>query len=99
MKAVNHILRDTVRITSNVSSTTIIGQSVWFGGYSGTENVQLDREKVKYRIGDTLVKTGTDNFGTVVGNNRAIGVSVIILHGIYVSANSIIQAGTLLGKC
>lgn len=78
----------------NVILDSIVGQHVWFGGYSGTANVQLNRQDVKYRIGDTLVNTGA-----VVGNNCAIGASVIILPGRHVSANSIIQAGTLLGKC
>lgn len=41
--------------------------------------MQLNRQDVKYRMGDTLVNTGTDHFGA--------------------AANSIIQAGTLLGKC
>src|SRR5919112_671299 len=83
----------------NVILDSIIGENVWFGGYSGTANVQLNRQYVKYRIGDTLVSTGTDHFGAVVGNNCAIGASVIILPGRHVSANSIVQAGTLLGKC
>ena len=83
----------------NVILDSIVGQNVWFGGYSGTANVQLNRQDVKYRIGDTLVNTGTDHFGAVVGNNCAIGASVIILPGRHVSANSVIQAGTLFGKC
>lgn len=51
----------------NVILDSIVGQNVWFGGYSGTANVQLNRQDVKYRIGDTLVNTGTDHFGAVVG--------------------------------
>jgi hypothetical protein len=35
----------------------------------------------KNRIGEILVSTGTDHFGAVVGNNCAIGASVIILPG------------------
>lgn len=83
----------------NVILDSIIGENVWYGGYSGTANVQLNRQNVKYRIGDILVSTGTDHFGAVVGNNCAIGASVIILPRRHVSANSVIQAGTLLGKC
>ena len=40
----------------------------------------------KNRMGKTLVNTGTDHFGTIVGNNCAIGASVIILPGIQVQA-------------
>jgi UDP-N-acetylglucosamine diphosphorylase / glucose-1-phosphate thymidylyltransferase / UDP-N-acetylgalactosamine diphosphorylase / glucosamine-1-phosphate N-acetyltransferase / galactosamine-1-phosphate N-acetyltransferase len=50
-------------------------------------------------MGKTLVNTLTDHFGAVVGNNCAIGASVIMLLGRHVPANSIIQAETFLGKC
>jgi UDP-N-acetylglucosamine diphosphorylase / glucose-1-phosphate thymidylyltransferase / UDP-N-acetylgalactosamine diphosphorylase / glucosamine-1-phosphate N-acetyltransferase / galactosamine-1-phosphate N-acetyltransferase len=50
-------------------------------------------------MGKTLVNKGTDHFGAVVGNNCAIGASVIILPARHVPADSIIQAETFLGKC
>jgi UDP-N-acetylglucosamine diphosphorylase / glucose-1-phosphate thymidylyltransferase / UDP-N-acetylgalactosamine diphosphorylase / glucosamine-1-phosphate N-acetyltransferase / galactosamine-1-phosphate N-acetyltransferase len=53
----------------------------------------------KNRIGEILVSTGTDHFSAVVGNNCAIGASVIILPGRHVPANSIIQEEKFLGKC
>jgi UDP-N-acetylglucosamine diphosphorylase / glucose-1-phosphate thymidylyltransferase / UDP-N-acetylgalactosamine diphosphorylase / glucosamine-1-phosphate N-acetyltransferase / galactosamine-1-phosphate N-acetyltransferase len=53
----------------------------------------------KNRMGKTLVNTGTDHFGAVVGNNCAIGASVIILPARHVPADSNIQAETFLGKC
>ena len=53
----------------------------------------------KNRIGEILVNTGTDHFGAVVGNNCAIGASVIILPGRHVPANSINQVERFLGKC
>jgi UDP-N-acetylglucosamine diphosphorylase / glucose-1-phosphate thymidylyltransferase / UDP-N-acetylgalactosamine diphosphorylase / glucosamine-1-phosphate N-acetyltransferase / galactosamine-1-phosphate N-acetyltransferase len=82
----------------NVILDTIIGQNVWFGGYSGTANVLLDRKNVRYKVGDNLIDTGTDHFGSVIGNNCCIGASVIILPGRKVSSNSMIQAGTIV-KC
>jgi acetyltransferase-like isoleucine patch superfamily enzyme len=82
----------------NVILDSIIGRNVWFGGYSGTANVLLDRKNVSYQIGDKLVDTGTDHFGAVVGNNCAIGASVIILPGRQVQSNTVIQAGTIVGK-
>ena len=80
----------------NVILDTLVGQNVWFGGYSGTANVLLDRRNVKCKVNDTLVDTGTDHFGSVVGNNCCIGASVIILPGRKVSPNSQIQAGTIV---
>jgi UDP-N-acetylglucosamine diphosphorylase / glucose-1-phosphate thymidylyltransferase / UDP-N-acetylgalactosamine diphosphorylase / glucosamine-1-phosphate N-acetyltransferase / galactosamine-1-phosphate N-acetyltransferase len=82
----------------NVILDSIIGRNVWFGGYSGTANVLLDRKNVRYQMHDKLVDTGTNHFGAVVGNNCAIGASVIILPGRQVQSNTVIQAGTIFGK-
>ena len=72
----------------NIILDSIIGENVWFGGYSGTANVLLDRRNVKYQIGNSLVNTGIDHFGAVLGNNCAIGASVIILPGMQIQPNS-----------
>jgi bifunctional UDP-N-acetylglucosamine pyrophosphorylase/glucosamine-1-phosphate N-acetyltransferase len=82
----------------NVILDSIIGKDVWFGGYSGTANALLNKQSIRYKIDGTLVDTGTDHFGAVVGNNCAIGASVIILPGRQVASNSIVQAGTIFGK-
>jgi acetyltransferase-like isoleucine patch superfamily enzyme len=82
----------------NVILDSIIGKNVWFGGYSGTANVLLDRKNVRYKISDRLIDTGTDHFGAVVGNNCAIGASVIILPGRQIPTNTVIQAGTVIGN-
>ena len=83
----------------NVILDSLIGQNVWFGGYSGTANVLLNRKNIKYDIGDRrLIDTGTDHFGAVVGNNCAVGASVIILPGRELQRNTVIQAGTVVGK-
>jgi UDP-N-acetylglucosamine diphosphorylase / glucose-1-phosphate thymidylyltransferase / UDP-N-acetylgalactosamine diphosphorylase / glucosamine-1-phosphate N-acetyltransferase / galactosamine-1-phosphate N-acetyltransferase len=82
----------------NVILDSIIGRNVWFGGYSGTANVLLDRKNVRYQIDDDLVDTGTDHFGAVIGNNCTVGASVIILPGRQIQPNTIIQAGTIVGK-
>ena len=82
----------------NVILDSILGDNVWFGGYSGTANVLLTKKNVKYKIDETLIDTGINHFGTVVGNNSAIGAAVIILPGRQIQANSTIQAGTIFGK-
>jgi len=82
----------------NVILDSVMGENVWFGGYSGTANVLLTKKNVKYQIGDTLVDSGTDHFGSVVGNNSSVGAAVIILPGRQILPNSSIQAGTIFGK-
>ena len=83
----------------NVILDSIIGDNVWFGGYSGTANVLLTQGNIKYEISSgKLVDTETNHFGAVVGNDSAIGASVIILPGRQVPHNTMIQAGTIFGK-
>ena len=86
----------------NVILDSIIGENVWFGGYSGTANVLLSRKNIKYEIFDEfaqklLIDTGLDHFGAVVGENCAIGASVIILPGRQIPQDTVIQAGTIYG--
>ena len=65
----------------------------------GTANVLLTRKNIRYEIGDgKSVDTGTNHFGATIGNNCAIGASVIILPGRQIQSHSIIQAGTIFGK-
>ena len=82
----------------NVILDSIIGDNVWFGGYSGTANVLLTKKNVKYHIDDKIMDTGMNHFGAVVGNNSAVGAAVIILPGRQIPPNSIIQAGTIVGE-
>ena len=82
----------------NVILDSVIGKGVWLGGYSGTANVLLNRQNIRYELNGQLVDTGTNHFGAVIGNNCSVGASVIILPGRQVPSNSIIQAGTIFGK-
>ncbi len=77
---------------------SLIGDNVWFGGYSATANVLLSRENVKFQINGNLLDTGTDHFGAVVGNNSTVGANVLILPGRQIPPNSRIQAGTIVRK-
>src|SRR5918995_3555769 len=82
----------------NVILDSIIGENVWFGGYSGTANVLLTQGNIRYEISKgNLIDSGTNHFGAVVGNNSAIGASVIILPGRQVPHRTMIQAGTIFG--
>jgi acetyltransferase-like isoleucine patch superfamily enzyme len=82
----------------NVILDSVIGKAVWLGGYSGTANVLLNNQNIRYDLNGQLVDTGTNHFGAVVGNNCSVGAAVIILPGRQVPSNSIIQAGTIFGK-
>jgi acetyltransferase-like isoleucine patch superfamily enzyme len=83
----------------NVILDSIIGEKVWFGGYSGTANVLLNQGCIRYETSSgNLVNTGTNHFGALVGNNCAIGASVIILPGRRVPKDTMIPPGTIFGS-
>jgi UDP-N-acetylglucosamine diphosphorylase / glucose-1-phosphate thymidylyltransferase / UDP-N-acetylgalactosamine diphosphorylase / glucosamine-1-phosphate N-acetyltransferase / galactosamine-1-phosphate N-acetyltransferase len=82
----------------NVILDSLIGKNVWFGGYSGTANVLLTRNNIRYRIEGQLKDTGKNHFGAVVSNNSSIGAAVIIMPGRKIPPNSMIPAGTIYKK-
>ncbi len=83
----------------NVILDSVIGKNVWFGGFSGTANVLLDRRNIRYEISmGKFMDIGRNHFGALVGDNAAVGAAVIILPGRYVPLNSVIQAGTIYSK-
>ena len=80
----------------NVISDTIVGQNVWFGGYSGIANVPLGESNAQHEGNNNIVDSELDYFGSVVGNNCCIGASVTILPGRKIPPNSMVQAGTMV---
>jgi acetyltransferase-like isoleucine patch superfamily enzyme len=82
----------------NVILDSIIGKNVWFGGYSGTANVLLNRKNVCFKSEGRLIDTGKAHFGAVVSSNSSIGAAVIILPGRKIPPSSVIQAGTIFEK-
>jgi bifunctional UDP-N-acetylglucosamine pyrophosphorylase/glucosamine-1-phosphate N-acetyltransferase len=77
---------------------SIVGQNTWVGAFVGTTNLLLNDETVKYKLGNMMVSTGLQYFGSVMGYNCAIGAGTIILPGRFVPPNSILQAGTVFSK-
>lgn len=96
--AKSYFLGNTKIAHQNVILDSIVGNGVWFGGYSATANVLITRRNVRYKVEDKLVDTGTDHFGAVVGNNSTIGANVLILPGRQIPSGSMIQAGTIISK-
>ena len=79
-----------------VIGESVIGENVWFGGYSGIADILLTRQHIICEIDDgKSVDLGTHRFGAVIGNNCRIGSFVMILPGRCLPPNTIIQS---LGK-
>jgi NDP-sugar pyrophosphorylase family protein len=77
----------------NVILDSIIGDNVWFGAYSATDNTLPHGQKVIYEIEKgKSIDTGIDHFGAVIGNNCIISTSVIIMPGRHIQADTMIQA-------
>jgi UDP-N-acetylglucosamine diphosphorylase / glucose-1-phosphate thymidylyltransferase / UDP-N-acetylgalactosamine diphosphorylase / glucosamine-1-phosphate N-acetyltransferase / galactosamine-1-phosphate N-acetyltransferase len=77
---------------------SIVGKNTWMGAFVGTTNVLLNNESIKYKLGNMLVSTALEHFGSVIGHDCAIGAGVIILPGRFIAPNSIVQAGTVFSK-
>jgi UDP-N-acetylglucosamine diphosphorylase / glucose-1-phosphate thymidylyltransferase / UDP-N-acetylgalactosamine diphosphorylase / glucosamine-1-phosphate N-acetyltransferase / galactosamine-1-phosphate N-acetyltransferase len=83
----------------NIILDSIIGKTVWFGGYSITSNTSLTKQSIRCEIGDgKSIDIGTHRFGSIVGNNCTIGTSVTLLPARHVPANTVIPDETTYGK-
>jgi carbonic anhydrase/acetyltransferase-like protein (isoleucine patch superfamily) len=77
----------------NVIVDSLIGENVWFGAYSATDNVLPQEEIITYEINKgKAIDTGMDHFGAVIGNNCTISTSVIFKPGSHIRENTLIQA-------
>ena len=77
----------------NVIVDSLIGENVWFGAFSGTDNVLPQGERIAYEIDKgNVIDTGMDHFGAVIGNNCTISTSVIFKPGSHLRKDTLIQA-------
>ena len=77
----------------NVIVDSLIGDNVWFGAFSGTDNVLPLKERIAYEIDKgNVIDTRMDHFGAVIGNNCTISTSVIFKPGSHLGKDTLIQA-------
>jgi UDP-N-acetylglucosamine diphosphorylase / glucose-1-phosphate thymidylyltransferase / UDP-N-acetylgalactosamine diphosphorylase / glucosamine-1-phosphate N-acetyltransferase / galactosamine-1-phosphate N-acetyltransferase len=78
---------------------SIIGENVWFGGYTVTSNLLSTKQNVMYEIDKgKSIDTGLSHFGSVIGNNCTISTSVLIQPGRHIQANTKIKPETIVTK-
>jgi carbonic anhydrase/acetyltransferase-like protein (isoleucine patch superfamily) len=83
----------------NVIVDSIIGENVWFGGYSVTLNALSTKQKIMYEIDKgKSIDTGIDHFGAVIGNNCTIGTSVVVMPGRHIQADTMVKPETTVTK-
>jgi UDP-N-acetylglucosamine diphosphorylase / glucose-1-phosphate thymidylyltransferase / UDP-N-acetylgalactosamine diphosphorylase / glucosamine-1-phosphate N-acetyltransferase / galactosamine-1-phosphate N-acetyltransferase len=77
----------------NVIVDSLLGENVWFGAYSATENILPQKQRITYEIGKgNVIDTGRDHFGAVIGNNCTISTSVIFRPGSLLPKDTSVQA-------
>jgi carbonic anhydrase/acetyltransferase-like protein (isoleucine patch superfamily) len=78
---------------------SIVGENVWFGGYTVTSNLLSIKQNVMYEIDKgKSIDTGLSHFGAVIGNNCTISSSVLIQPGRHIQADTMIEPETIVTK-
>lgn len=82
----------------NYLGDSVVGDHCNFGAGTITANWRFDEKEISVRIGDSLVKTGRDKFGAIVGDNCRTGINVSIMPGVKIGPDSIIGPSVCLTK-
>jgi carbonic anhydrase/acetyltransferase-like protein (isoleucine patch superfamily) len=83
----------------NVIVDSLIGESVWFGAYSATDNTLPQKKRIMFEISKgNMIDTGRDHFGAVIGNNCTIGTSVIIFPGKHIQPGAAVGPETTVSR-
>lgn len=72
---------------SNYVGDSIVDDNCSFGAGTVLANFRLDEGNVKIEVGDTLVDTGYDKLGAVVGRGCRAGVNASLMPGVRVGPN------------
>ncbi|HYZ60608.1 MAG TPA: hypothetical protein VE544_13200, partial [Nitrososphaeraceae archaeon] len=83
----------------NVIVDSLVGENVWFGAYSATDNILPKKQKITYEIGKgNVIDTGMDHFGAVIGNNCTISSSVTIFPGKHIHPDTVVGPDTIVSR-
>ncbi|MDD5026420.1 MAG: NTP transferase domain-containing protein [Candidatus Peribacteraceae bacterium] len=75
---------------------SVIGNNVSFGGGCMTGNLRLDEGEIFSAVHETPERTGLTKFGTVIGNDCRLGISVHINPGVKVGGGTFVTGHLLL---
>ena len=75
---------------SNYVGDSIIDDNSSLGAGTVLANFRLDEGNVKIKVGDSLVDTGYDKLGAIVGRACRIGVNASLMPGVRVGSNSVV---------
>jgi UDP-N-acetylglucosamine diphosphorylase / glucose-1-phosphate thymidylyltransferase / UDP-N-acetylgalactosamine diphosphorylase / glucosamine-1-phosphate N-acetyltransferase / galactosamine-1-phosphate N-acetyltransferase len=83
---------------SNYVGDSIIDDNCSLGAGSVLANFRLDEGNIRVRVGDSLVDTGRDKLGAMVGRGCRIGVNSSLMPGVRVGAGSSVGPQICLHK-
>jgi NDP-sugar pyrophosphorylase family protein len=75
---------------SNYVGDSIIDDNTSLGAGTVLANFRLDEGNVKIKVGDSLVDTGYDKLGAIVGRGCRIGVNASLMPGVRVGSDSVV---------
>src|ERR687896_912459 len=83
----------------NVIVDSLIGENVWFGAYSATDNTLPQKQRIMFELAKgNIIDTGRDHFGAVIGNNCTIGSSVTVFPGKQIRPNTTVDPETIVSR-
>jgi bifunctional UDP-N-acetylglucosamine pyrophosphorylase/glucosamine-1-phosphate N-acetyltransferase len=77
---------------------SIIGHSSKIGAGLITANKRLDRKNIRVMVKKSLIDTGKNSLGIIIGENANIGIRVSTMPGISIGANAQIHPGVILNR-
>ena len=75
---------------SNYVGDSIIDDDCSFGAGTVLANLRLDEGNIKIKVGDSLVDTGYDKLGAIVGRGSRIGVNASLMPGVRLGPDSFV---------
>jgi NDP-sugar pyrophosphorylase family protein len=75
---------------SNYVGDSIVDDNCSLGAGSVLANFRLDEGNIQMKVGDTLVDTGCDKLGAIIGQGCRIGVNASLMPGVRVGPYSVV---------
>lgn len=75
---------------------SIIGFNVNCNAGSKSGNWDPDQQSIKTKIKGNDVNTGLKKFGVVLGDNVRLGIDSIVMPGVKIAPNTVVQAGSVI---
>jgi len=83
---------------SNYIGDSIVDANCSLGAGTVLANFQLDEGNIRIKVGDSLVDTGYDKLGAIVGRGCRIGVNASLMPGVRVGPDSFVGPQVCLHK-